>query len=245
MSMGKFPLPWRALLWDDSQMEPFQVARAVERRMKALGLNPKSLSKKAGLNETFVRDLLEGRSRNPRADSLQKLAKSLDCTVGELTGDRPISATQLPSNSEQAEEDHLSVARIDELDVRAAAGAGQVIESEGKIGEWQFPRALVQMATNSPVERIKILAIVGDSMVPTYNPSEKVMVDTGDIRPSPPGIFVVWDGLGFVVKRVEFLAHSDPPRVKITSDNPKYAAYERVLGEAYIQGRVLGKWLWV
>jgi len=59
-------------------MEPSEVARAVERRMKALGLSPKSLSKKAGLNETFVRDLLEGRSRNPRADSLQKLARGLD-----------------------------------------------------------------------------------------------------------------------------------------------------------------------
>jgi phage repressor protein C with HTH and peptisase S24 domain len=226
-------------------MEPSQIARAVERRMKALGLNPKRLSKKAGLNETFMRDLLQGRSRNPRHDTLQKLAEALDCSVGELAGERPNSATSIPLNREQAEEDHLSVARIDELDVRAAAGPGQIIESEGKVGEWQFPRELVKIATNSPVERIKILTIVGDSMVPTYNPVEKVMVDTGDTRPTPPGIFVVWDGLGFVVKRVEYMAHSDPPRVRITSDNPKYAPYERVLGEAYIQGRVLGKWLWV
>jgi phage repressor protein C with HTH and peptisase S24 domain len=238
-------MPRRALLWDDSRMEQFQVARAVERRMKTLRLTAKSLSKRAGLNETFVRDLLEGRSRNPRADSLEKLAKALDCAVGDLTGDRPNSATQLHSNRERSEEDHLSVARIDELDVRAAAGPGQNIDSEAKIGEWQLPRELVKIATHSPVESIKILTIVGDSMVPTYNPIEKVMVDTGDVRPSPPGVFVVWDGLGFVVKRIEFMPHSDPPRVKITSDNPKYTAYERVLGEAYIQGRVLGKWLWV
>jgi phage repressor protein C with HTH and peptisase S24 domain len=226
-------------------MEKSKVARAVERRMKALELTPKSLSKKAGLNETYIRDILEGRSRNPRFDTLEKVAGALGCTLGDLTEDRPNSATHLHSNRARTEEDHLSVARIDELDVRAAAGPGQNIDSEAKIGEWQLPRELVKIATHSPVERIKILTIVGDSMEPTYKPTEKVMVDTGDVRPSPPGIFVVWDGLGFVVKRIEFLPHSDPPRVKITSDNPKYMAYERVLDEAYVQGRVLGKWLWV
>jgi hypothetical protein len=55
----------------------------------------------------------------------------------------------------------------------------------------------------------------------------------------------VWDGLGLVVKRVQVLAHSDPTRVKITSDNAKYEAYERTLAEAYIQGRVIGQWRWL
>ena len=81
-------------------------------------------------------------------------------------------------------------------------------------------------------------------MTPTFNPLDRVMVDLSDQTPSPPGVFVIWDGLGLVVKRVEHLAHSDPPRVRITSDNPKYQPYERILGEAYIQGRVLGKWYW-
>ena len=40
-------------------------------------------------------------------------------------------------------------------------------------------------------------------------------------------------------------AASDPVRVKITSDNPKYDPYERTIDEAYIQGRVLGQWRWL
>jgi phage repressor protein C with HTH and peptisase S24 domain len=86
--------------------------------------------------------------------------------------------------------------------------------------------------------------VVGDSMPVTFRPYDKVMVDTEDRTPSPPGIFVVWDGLNLVLKRVEYIAHSEPPRVRILSENPEYQPYERVVEEAYIQGRVLGKWLW-
>jgi phage repressor protein C with HTH and peptisase S24 domain len=132
------------------------------------------------------------------------------------------------------------------MDIRAGAGSGQAvtIDEGGKIAEWSVPQELLRSATSSPSERIKILSIVGDSMQPTFNPTEKVMVDTGDLMPSPPGIFIVWDGLGLVAKRVEFVAHSDPPTVRMLSDNQKYSTYERVIGEAHIQGRVIGKWLW-
>lgn len=228
-------------MWDNSHMDQGTVAKEVTRRMKALGLNAKSLSKRAGLNETFVRDLSQGKSRNPRADSLDKLATALGCTVSDLTGG---NGSALLLGKAVAQGQSWEPATVDELDVRAAAGAGQLIESETKIGEWQLPRELVKLATNSPLERIKILTIIGDSMIPTYSPLEKVMVDTGDTRPAPPGVFVLWEGLGFVVKRVEHIPHSEPPRIKISSDNPKYSTYERVLEEAYIQGRVIGKWLW-
>lgn len=40
--------------------------------------NYKSLSLAAGLGETTVRDIITGRARNPRRDTLQKIAKILD-----------------------------------------------------------------------------------------------------------------------------------------------------------------------
>jgi phage repressor protein C with HTH and peptisase S24 domain len=138
-----------------------------------------------------------------------------------------------------------AMAKIDEVDVRAAAGAGSINDVEPIVAEWMFPKNLVRSATNAPTERIRILTVVGDSMPETFQPFEKVMVDTTDLTPTPPGVFVVWDGLGLVVKRVEHVAFSEPPTVRIMSDNPKYAPYERVLDEAHIQGRVLGKWQWV
>jgi hypothetical protein len=136
------------------------------------------------------------------------------------------------------------MAEIDEVDSEPSAGAGANVGDSEVLRTWVIPRNVVDIATESPLSRVKIVRIKGDSMVPMFNPLDRIMVDTGDTVPSPGGIFVVWDGLGFVVKRVQVVPHSDPLSVKITSDNPKYDPYQRVLGEAYIQGRVIGKWLW-
>lgn len=51
------------------------------------GYNPRSLSLKAGLNATAVRDMMDGRSRFPRYDTIQSLADVLDTTPALLMGD--------------------------------------------------------------------------------------------------------------------------------------------------------------
>lgn len=138
----------------------------------------------------------------------------------------------------------IRMAAVEELDVTAAAGDGADVEQGHVLRTWLMPRDIVSIATDSALNAVKIIRIKGDSMTPSFHPLDRVLVDTGDTLPSPGGIFVVWDGLGLVVKRVQVVPHTDPPRVKITSDNPKYEPYERALGVAYIQGRVIGKWLW-
>ena len=138
-----------------------------------------------------------------------------------------------------------TIPSIAEVDVRAAMGAGSQDMNDTRIvNRWSLPAEFVRVATNAALENIRIITVVGDSMPVTFRPYDKVMVDTEDRTPSPPGIFVVWDGLNLVLKRVEYIAHSEPPRVRILSENPEYQPYERVVDEAYIQGRVLGKWLW-
>jgi transcriptional regulator with XRE-family HTH domain len=54
--------------------------------MEARRLNPRSLSLKAGLNPTAVRDMLEGRTRFPRYDTVQALSKALGVTPSQLMG---------------------------------------------------------------------------------------------------------------------------------------------------------------
>jgi len=134
-----------------------------------------------------------------------------------------------------------------EVDARAISGPGGLKEvltnDSGAItNRYYFPKAEVRRSFGIDGDRIRLLDVIGDSMVATLNPGEKVMVNFTDTMPSPPGIFVVWDGMGLVLKRVEFVAQSDPPTVRISSDNPRYQAYERMIEEAYIQGRVIGSW---
>jgi hypothetical protein len=51
-------------------------------------------------------------------------------------------------------------------------------------------------------------------------------------------IFVLYAGFGLEAKRLEHVASADPPLVRIISDNPIYAPYERSAEEVNIVGRI-------
>lgn len=79
-------------------------------------------------------------------------------------------------------------------------------------------------------------------MEPTLEAGDRVMVDLSDRRPSPDGLFALWDGIGVVVKRLEHIPYSDPTRFRIISDNTeRHNSYERNGDEINVIGRVI--WL--
>ncbi len=59
---------------------------------------------------------------------------------------------------------------------------------------------------------LRMLHVEGDSMLPTLSDGDIVLVDLSRTAPTPPGLFVLFDGLGLVAKRLEHVANSDPPR---------------------------------
>ncbi|NUB35688.1 helix-turn-helix domain-containing protein [Azospirillum brasilense] len=233
-----------------TQQPETRIQRELRRRMAALNIDgPTELERRAGLREGAAKNILRGKSKNPRADTLQKLAQALGCSVADLTGEshaKQIADDSYMDLSEEANEPDVGLtARIEELDIKASAGAGTLVDGHAVIGQWQIPALVIRGFTSTPDENLKFIPVVGDSMQPTLHPGQRLLVDVIDRIPSPPGIFVLWDGLGFVVKRVEVIPHSDPITVRITSDNPRYTSYERTLDEAYIQGRVIGGWNWL
>lgn len=215
--------------------------------MKERGFNQKSLAEAAHLNETAVRDILKGRSRRPLHTTIIALARTLACEPEDLIGGwRGTSALTAPGGGMTAVP---GTATIRELDVRPAAGGNSSVveifeggEEEATRALYGFPAAGFRELYGAPPEEVRILEVVGDSMTPELWPGQKVMVHLRDRQPSPPGVFVLWDGLGLVIKRIELLAQSDPPRLRISSDNRQYAVYERTIDEVHILGRVIGRW---
>lgn len=51
--------------------------------------------------------------------------------------------------------------------------------------------------------------VEGDSMMPTLHDGDIVLVDLARRAPTPPGIFVLHDGMGLVAKRLEHIPNSD------------------------------------
>ena len=78
---------------------------------------------------------------------------------------------------------------------------------------------------------LRILRPRGDSMEPA--------VHDGDRAPSTGEMAVLWDGTGLVVKRVEVMPQTDPPRPHLISTAPAYKLYTCLAGEVHIAGTVL------
>ena len=243
--------------WSGVQTRAMPTVSAASRQLKLLrrraGLSIREVAQALGMEHGSSYQHYEDRFKKPLLplDLVMKLVPIFEAggvEPGELyalagvnaTGERPL--VQAPPRAAPGD---ARTIRIEELDVRASAGAGLTGENEKVVAEWQVPSGVVRGYSTAPANEMRIITVMGDSMEPALLPGQRVLVDTGDRKPSPPGIFVVWDGLGLVIKRVQMVPHSEPPRVKITSDNGKYEAYERTLDEAYIQGRVIGQWRWL
>lgn len=84
-----------------SQPQWIEILRAL---MNSQGLNPRSLSLKAGLGATAVRDMLEGRARFPRYDTATALAKALGVTAAQLMGETVVDTSHTPPEPEQPDE---------------------------------------------------------------------------------------------------------------------------------------------
>lgn len=150
-----------------------------------------------------------------------------------------------------------------ELDARFGAGGGGVdstveVKTNGGVtihedafrGEpWEMPANFLNGELKVSASGATVAEVVGDS---GYDPSEpnapgslmpgdRVIIDTWDRRPSPPGPFAVFDGLGLVIKLVEIVHGSEPIRLRLASRNPAYPPYDVTVEEAHIIGRVKGR----
>jgi len=151
---------------------------------------------------------------------------------------------------------------ISEVDARAGAGLGGVSDLENatdKFGitisqdavrdTWKIPDTFLRGVLRMDARGAWIIEVDGDSGYDPSNPhapgsvfsGDRVIVDTRDRRPSPPGHFLVFDGIGLVVKQVDVVRGSDPVRIRLTSRNPAYVPYEVSEDEARIIGRVRGR----
>lgn len=314
-------------------------AAEIERRMALLNLNKKRLAERAGLNETYVHDILRGKSRHPGGDRLEKVAAVLGCTASDLLrgssasgaspaaqrlkalreragytvrglardlgmgekfssyafyenklkkdfipvdmvrrlvplltdrGDPPIAPaeiwglcgivpgeTDLNESIRRAERatlplhDDDGAVTVHEYDISPQAGAGAIVdhtacgdgESHPTLDSWRIPRDFIRNYLPD-TGGLAIIRVAGNSMEPEFMAGDRVLVDTGHRVPSPDGVYVLWNGMGVVLKQLMLVPNSRPPRIRIISVNPTYPVDEVDAADLVINGRVVGKWVW-
>lgn len=65
------------------------ISEAIKAKRLALGWSQRQLSKAAGLNESAIKNIEAGKSRNPRGDTLSAIAAALGCSLSDFYNDTP------------------------------------------------------------------------------------------------------------------------------------------------------------
>lgn len=125
--------------------------------------------------------------------------------------------------------------------------ARKSMQDGGKSAEdnWVIPSDLMKQKTSASPEKIQSFKVQEDMMAPDFNAGEYVLVDTSIKKPSPSGVFLMFDGLGEILRQCEYIPQSAPPQIRVTSLKKGSKASIFELKDNTIIGRVIAKVQWV
>ncbi|VWX61201.1 HTH-type transcriptional regulator PrtR [Sphingorhabdus sp. 109] len=127
--------------------------------------------------------------------------------------------------------------RIRQLQVGASAGSGALADDE-YAESMGFGRKWLRRLGADPAH-MSLIAVDGDSMVPTLGDGDDIMVDhSAASRPLRDGIYVLRMDDVLLVKRI---AMGPSGKLSIRSDNPQYPDWEDVSAESV---NIIGRVVW-
>lgn len=151
------------------------MAPVIERLLQERGIAAKRFSIESGLGDTAIRDILEGRSLNPRHDTIEKIAKgfglSIEALIGQIGAD-PAGKALAPNVRPAPDAKQLGTGGLDR-DVPVlgvtVGGADGDFETNGEFVDWaRRPHSLAGIKT------VFAIYVVGDSMYPVYRQGDLV-----------------------------------------------------------------------
>ena len=190
-----------------------------------------------GRNKAYLQQYLaRGMPRVLSFQDSEKLGELLRCDPATLRHD----TLPAPRPWTGPRRRRTAGASVAEVEVEVAAGAGAWNEDfVHEKARWRLPEAMVRHEGDAAPEALRILRVRGNSMEPELREGDRIVVDTARTMPAAGELFVLWDGTGLVVKRIEALTAEG--MLRLASAHPDYAPYERSADDVHIVGKVLWK----
>jgi phage repressor protein C with HTH and peptisase S24 domain len=201
----------------------------LERLCAERGEDFAGLSRMLGRNAAYIQQFVRrGVPRRLKEEERRKLARYFSISEALLGG---------PAEEGVAASGLVSVKRHP---VSVSAGPGAIVMEELGKPYFGFDERWLKALTSTPAERLSIVKVEGDSMSPTLNQGDDILVDPGDAAERlRDGIYVLRADDALVVKRLAL--HPMGRRVTVQSDNPAYPDWPDC-GLDHIQ--VIGRVIW-
>ena len=200
----------------------------LERLCAERGEDFAGLSRMLGRNPAYIQQFVRrGVPKRLKEEERRKLARYFSVSETLLGG---------PPAMEQVPEGLISVKRHP---VRVSAGPGAVVTEELGKPYFAFDERWLKALTPSQPSKLSIVRVEGDSMAPTLNAGDDILVDLGDSSERlRDGIYVLRIDDAVVVKRLAL--NPTGRRVTVQSDNPAYPDWpDCSLDDIKVIGRVI------
>ena len=200
----------------------------LERLCAERGEDFAGLSRMLGRNPAYIQQFVRrGVPKRLKEEERGKLARYF--SVSEtLLGGPPESAPPLPG-----------LVSVKRHPVSVSAGPGAVVTEEYGKPYFAFDERWLKALTPSQASKLSIVRVEGDSMAPTLNAGDDILVDMGDAADRlRDGIYVLRIDDAVVVKRLAL--NPTARRVTVQSDNPAYPDWpDCSLEDIKVIGRVI------
>src|SRR3954454_18773911 len=186
------------------------------------------LSRMLGRNPAYIQQYVRrGVPKRLKEEERRKLARYFSVSEAVLGGPADDVA------------DHDGLISIKRHPVTVSAGPGAIVSEEQGRPYFGFDESWLKALTATPAAKLSIVRVEGDSMAPTLNPGDDILVDLGDAADRlRDGIYVLRVDDAVLVKRIAL--HPMGRTVTVESDNPAYPDWPNFrIDEINCIGRVI------
>ena len=200
----------------------------IERLCTERGEDFAGLSRMLGRNPAYIQQFVRrGVPRRLKEAERRKLARYFGI---------PESLLGAVEDIDDAPAGMVPVRRIP---IRASAGPGAIPGEEQGRPYFAFDERWLRALTAARADSLSVIRVEGDSMTPTLNPGDDILVDAADAAERlRDGIYVLRIDDALVVKRIALNPRGR--RVTVQSDNPAYPDWPDCdMGDVQCVGRVI------
>jgi transcriptional regulator with XRE-family HTH domain len=210
-----------------------------------------SRPKLAQLMETSPQQIerLEKGMRALRQEWIDRAAEAFGVTPAEIIsppapslevinpGGPPPTILAIPPETTSRVSGNAEIVQIQKLDLSLSMGPGTLIGDYVEAEPLSFDLAFIRTFTRAPADRLKLVTGIGDSMQPTLQWGDLILIDTTDRQLArQDGLYWIdlWGAAG--LKRLRTVG---PGRVLVKSDNPAFEDQEVDASDLRIEGRAV------
>ena len=207
---------------------PNDPRKVLERLCAERGEDFAGLSRLLGKNSAYIQQYI-------RRGTPKRLGEEERARLARYFG----VAESLFGGPERAAADSAGLVPVMQSAVRASAGPGAIPADEASRPYFAFDTRWLKRLTGAPANDLSMIRVEGDSMAPTLNDGDDILIDRGACAQQlRDGIYVVRVDDSLMVKRLAI--HPLGRRVTVQSDNPAYPDWPDCgLDDIHCIGRVI------